>query len=122
MDGAAAGEIRLECDIADVNLQPEVAVPIGLIANEFVTNSLKHAFSENGGTIAVSLEASGDRLRLCLRDDGKGLPPDPHLAPQGSGAGLRLIEGLAHQLGTQPDWPASAQGTTLRLELDRAQA
>lgn len=111
--------IRLEIDVADVDLAPEAAVPIGLIANEFVTNSLKHAFGDEGGTIAVSLDVTGHRLRLCLSDDGKGLPPDPHAAPQGSGTGIRLIEGLAGQLEASTTWPATDAGTVLCLEFDR---
>ncbi len=117
---AEAGGIKLECDIANVELGPEAAVPIGLIANEFVTNSLKHAFDDAGGTISVSLEVTGGHLRLCLSDDGKGLPPDPHAAPQGSATGIRLIEGLASQLGAEPTWPTSETGTTLCLEMDQA--
>lgn len=112
--------IRLELHVADVDLDPDAAVPIGLIANEFVTNSLKHAFGARGGTIAVSLEVTGERLRLCLSDDGKGLPPDPHAAPQGSGTGIRLIEGLARQLGAEPIWSTAETGTTLRLEMARS--
>lgn len=114
---AEAGGIKVECDVADVDLGPEVAVPLGLISNEFVTNSLKHAFGDEGGTISVTLEADGGRLRLCLCDDGKGLPPGPHAAPQGSGTGLKLIEGLAHQLETEPVWSAPETGTMLCLEL-----
>ena len=114
-----AGAIKLEIDIADVDLAPEAAVPIGLIANEFVTNSLKHAFGDKGGTISVSVEAAGDSLHLCLRDNGKGLPPALHTGPQGSGTGIKLIEALARQLGAEPDWSASDTGTTLCLDLDR---
>lgn len=116
-----AGEIRLQIDVADVDLGPEAAVPIGLIANEFVTNSLKHAFGAEGGTISVTLESNGGRLRLCLQDDGRGLPTNAHGAVPGSGTGIRLIEGLAGQLGADLTWPASGAGTTLCLELDRVE-
>ena len=116
-----AGGIKLDIDIADVELGPEAAVPIGLIANEFVTNSLKHAFGDEGGAITVSLDAVGDRLHLCLRDDGIGLPRDLQSAGRGSGTGISLIEGLAGQLDADVTWPASEAGTTLCLELDRAE-
>ena len=117
----AAGEIQLEIDMTDVALGPEAAVPIGLIANEFVTNSLKHAFGDEGGTICVSLESNGGRLHLCLRDNGRGMRADAHGAAPGSGTGIRLIEGLADQLGAALTWPASEAGTTLCLELDQAE-
>ena len=112
--------IKLEIDVADVELAPEVAIPIGLIANEFVTNSLKHAFGDAGGTIAVSVETFGGQLRLCLSDDGRGLRDEPPAAPpRSSGTGIRLVEGLASQLGAELTWPATATGTKLCLDLDR---
>ena len=114
LHGNEAGRIELELDIADVELDAEAAVPIGLIANEFVTNSLKHAFGEEGGTISVSVEAAEDRLHLCLRDSGKGLPSGPQIVPQGSGTGIKLIEGLARQLGAAP--PRSGAGKRLSCE------
>ena len=115
------GEIRLEIDVADIQLGPEAAVPIGLITNEFVTNSLKHAFGADGGAIRVTLESHGDRLHLCLQDDGRGMPTNAHGAAPGSGTGIRLIEGLAGQLGAELTWPASDAGTTLCLDLDRSE-
>lgn len=115
---AATHKVRLECNIADIHLGPEAAVPMGLIANEFVTNSLKYAFDGTGGTIFVSLEVANNRLRLSLRDDGKGLPADPQVAPKGSGTGIRLIDGLATQLGAEAQWPASMNGAVLCLEME----
>lgn len=114
----ATQNIRMKCDIADVHLGPEVAVPMGLIANEFVTNSLKYAFDDTGGTIFVSLGVVKNRLHLSFRDDGKGLPADPQAAPGGSGTGIRLIEGLASQLGADVSWPVSTTGAMLCLEMD----
>lgn len=73
-----ADRIALEFDIADVDLAADGAVPLGLIANEFVTNSLKYAFGDNGGTISVSVKATDRRLHLCLHDNGKrSLPHSP---------------------------------------------
>ena len=113
------GPIAFEFDIADVDLAADVAVPLGLIANEFVTNSLKYAFGSDGGVISVTLRATDHRLHLCLNDNGKGLPPTPKAAPAGSGTGMKLIEALAEQLGGQLTWPVSVAGTTLCLDLER---
>lgn len=117
---AEAGGIKLEYDIADVDLGPEAAVPLGLISNEFVTNSLKYAFGDEGGTISITLRDAGDRLHFCLHDNGKGLPSDPQVAPHGTGTGIKLIEGLAHQLGAEAAWPESETGTMLCLDLAKS--
>lgn len=118
---AEAGRIKLEIDIADVDLGPEGAVPLGLISNEFVTNSLKYAFGGKGGKISVTLRDAGDRLHFCLHDDGKGLPAEPQVAPLGTGTGIKLIEGLAHQLGAEAVWPETERGTMLRLDFAKAE-
>lgn len=111
-----AGDVRLDFAIDDVELSPELAVPVGLILNEFVTNSLKYAFDGKGGTIAVAVEARGDTLRLQMRDNGRGLPPEPEPVVPGSGTGMKLVEGLAHQIGAKPVWSSAEPGTALCLE------
>lgn len=114
-----SGKIALNFSIDDIELAADIAVPLGLIANEFVTNSLKYAFGPEGGTISVTVEATEKHLHLSLRDDGKGLPPASETSSPGSGTGMKLIEALAEQLGGEPTWPRSQVGTTLCIELER---
>ena len=110
------GTVRLDFAIDEVDLSPEIAVPLGLILNEFVTNSLKHAFDSHEGIITVAVQVlDGTRIRVCMSDNGKGLPAEPRLARPGSGTGMKLIGALARQLDATLDW-SSAQGTTLCLE------
>jgi two-component sensor histidine kinase len=45
--------VRLDADIEDMEISTDNAVPLGLILNEFTTNSLKYAFDETGITITV---------------------------------------------------------------------
>jgi two-component sensor histidine kinase len=63
--------------VDDYPLPISVAVPVGLIINELLSNALKHAFEgKDEGTIEVSLTASEDgRINLTVSDDGVGLPP-----------------------------------------------
>ena len=107
-----ATNIRLISDVGLVTVSPEVAVPIGIIVTEFMTNSLKYAFGGSGGSIGVRLEqiASG-RARLLLWDDGKGIPDNT-----ASGTGLQLIAGFARQLGADVAWE-NDRGTKLALTL-----
>ncbi len=90
------------------------AVSLGLIVNELVTNSIKHAFPEDrDGTIAVRLRAEDGRLRLEIADDGVGLAE----GRQASGSGRRLVQSLAHQVGGAASWARNAAGgTTVRVE------
>lgn len=94
------GTVQLHLDIAPVWLDPAQAIPCGLIVNELVSNSLKHAFPQGAsGEVRVALQPLHPRpeLRLSVRDTGVGLPDtfDPdHLRS----LGLQLVTDLTRQL------------------------
>jgi two-component sensor histidine kinase len=112
-----SGDVRLDLAIDEVKLSPEKAVPVGLILNEVVTNSLKYAFDGKGGTIGVAVKAlPGGALQLKVRDDGKGLPVGAVVVKPGSGTGMKLIDGLAHQIGATAVWSSAGPGVALCLE------
>ncbi|MDC8001803.1 histidine kinase dimerization/phosphoacceptor domain -containing protein [Aequorivita todarodis] len=69
--------IALEEKVADTHLRADTSFPIGLIVNEFVTNSYKYAFPNNEkGTIFIHLKETPNAYHLHLADNGKGLPAD----------------------------------------------
>lgn len=73
------------------------AISIGLILNEFVTNSVEHAFSDEGGTVTVELKANGDEAVLTIADNGRGFDDTA-----GSGrSGLGLMQALAEAVSTR---------------------
>lgn len=97
----------------EISLPSERAVPLGLIVNELVTNSLKYAFEgRDGGSITVDLSAGvgGGRARLVVADDGAGF--DPATA---GGSGLHLIRSLARQIAGEVEQQTSTKGTTTRI-------
>lgn len=67
------------------------AVYVGLITNELVANSIKHAFKEKTGIISISLEQQIDKFILSIGDSGQGY--DENLINK-KGLGLRLVESL----------------------------
>jgi PAS domain S-box-containing protein len=91
--------ILLDINVEDVALDIETAVPCGLILNEIVSNSLKHAFKDNAGpgTISVSFKHSGCNYVLEIRDDGIGLPSDFQLT-NNSSMGMEIVSILTQQL------------------------
>ncbi|RAJ17774.1 histidine kinase dimerization/phosphoacceptor domain -containing protein [Olleya aquimaris] len=80
-----------------LNISPEKSFPIGLIINEFVTNSYKYAFSENKGNIGIKIEEIGNKISLSLSDNGKGLSEDFSIA-NASTFGIRIMKLLTDQL------------------------
>jgi len=86
-------------DLDDIIMEVRVLSSLGMIVNELVTNSLKHAFRDRGhGTISLKLkQESSDELQLRYRDDGIGIPGDI-IDGQSHGLGMVLLQSLADQL------------------------
>ncbi|OOQ57846.1 tetratricopeptide repeat-containing sensor histidine kinase [Mucilaginibacter pedocola] len=90
--------IRFVLDIEDISLNISQAVPIGLILNEAITNSIKYAFCDKGGVIAVSAKRTeNEGLELTVKDDGKGLP-DAFEHDSDSSLGIGMMRALTRQL------------------------
>lgn len=112
---------RLRIQIDDFQITSDTAIPLGLILNEFTTNSLKYAFEgerEIENTIAVEAHQRDGRLWVWICDNGKGLPAEAQASSPGFGTGMALIEGLSRQIGATPEW-RSDRGTSLTLEFSR---
>jgi PAS domain S-box-containing protein len=90
--------IKLECDVQMLLLNVDQALPLGLILNELVTNSIKYAFDgDRTGQIVVRLRSRGHRIFLTVIDNGKGFPKEPATTSQG--IGMRLVQSLVRQIG-----------------------
>jgi two-component sensor histidine kinase len=94
-------QISLSLDIANLNLDVDSVIPIGLIVNELVSNSLKYAFpGDRKGSIRVSLVEEGAELVLEVGDDGIGMPKSVK-STLGSSFGYRLIHVFKEQLAAK---------------------
>lgn len=97
---------RLVVEAEPWTVDVDQATPLALIASELVSNALLHAFPDGRtGTVTVVLAAVAGEgaMRLCVRDDGVGLPPglpDPRQR-RGGGLGLVLVQTLSRQAGGQ---------------------
>jgi PAS domain S-box-containing protein len=91
--------VNMDIHVEDVNLDIETAVPCGLIINELISNSLKHAFIDREGTATISVvfRHSGCQYVLQISDDGIGLPDDFDPS-KSSSMGMEIISILTQQL------------------------
>jgi two-component sensor histidine kinase len=105
--------------IAPVKLEVALATPLGLILNEAITNTLKHAFPPGRrGTLSIRLQSSGPHAyELRIGDDGVGLPPDFDLNRSYS-LGLNMIVGLSKQLNGVLNITQQGPGTQLTLHFE----
>jgi PAS domain S-box-containing protein len=76
--GVNSHRIKLSTDIKDIFLDLNTAIPCGLIINELVSNSLKHAFpNDRAGEIQVAMRPlNGKEIELVVGDNGVGLPQE----------------------------------------------
>jgi PAS domain S-box-containing protein len=119
--GVDPDHIRLHLELAHMHMNLEEAVPCGLILNELISNSLKHAFpGGREGEIRIQL-LRGPDCPKCLRvsDNGVGFP---EAIPSGSTnhVGLRLVKILADQVGANLE-VSSRNGTQVSLKFERAE-
>ena len=97
--GGRPEEITVEFNIEKITLDVDTAITCGLIVNELVTNSLKHAFPNGGkGKVRVDLHHKGhDEFILTVADSGKGIPESIDFRNAKS-LGLQLVCTLVDQL------------------------
>jgi len=97
--GVDESNIRLDIDIKDFFLDINTAVPCGLLVNEIIANSLKHAFPEGKkGEIKVQIEpVDTASFKLLISDNGIGLPADIKIHATDT-LGLQLVQMLVEQL------------------------
>ena len=93
--GLLPASVQLHLHADELVVPHGVAMRVGLIVNELVTNAAKHAFPEGSGTIFVRYRRTGDRLNLEISDDGRGIDSN-HVAP--TGLGQKLVQALVRQL------------------------
>jgi len=84
---------HLQTDV--LHLPERVYLPLSLILNEWVTNSIKYAEPSGGGPLEVNVEVRQEPTQVCIcyHDSGQPTPPNP------PGLGSQLISLLSRQLG-----------------------
>jgi PAS domain S-box-containing protein len=112
---AAADRFTLDFRTEDITLDIDRAVPCGLILNELVTNSIKHAFPRGGGgTIRVSfVRKDRTSCELTVEDDGRGLAPNRKRQGPES-LGMKIVRILTDQIDGTLD-VRSGPGASFRI-------
>jgi len=115
--GLSERGISLATELEPVEIGLELAVPLGLLLNELVSNSIKHGFPDGRpGNILIRLTHLPENARtvsLEIRDDGVGLPPGMEIHA-GTSLGLKLVGTLSAQINAR-FLLDSHEGTVARL-------
>lgn len=119
-----ADEVSLDLQIEEISLDVDTLVPLGLIINELITNSLKYAFNVSAGeisdtleegTISISLFEKDKVLTLKVGDTGKGYDTDA--AMNGTSFGQKLLSSLSAQLNAEMTVTSNDKGTMTVLKI-----
>lgn len=106
--------ILFKLDIQPISLSISHAIPLALIINEAVTNSIKYAFPDNrNGEITINMFEEGRRIRLALADNGVGMPQIDY-DDEPESLGLRLIKGLSEDIEAETHFEVT-NGTRITI-------
>ena len=102
---ARKDQVTLQISADEIYLPIDKAIPLGLITNELLTNSLKYAFPDRRkGTISIELRKDKENYLYIFRDDGSGFPNDVEFVQGSDGndqaktLGLQLVIALVGQI------------------------
>lgn len=93
-------KISYTTNVIEMQLSIDKMVPLGIIINELVSNTIKHAFTgQEQGQISVSISKSNDdKCLFVFSDNGKGYDTSKFYNPSGKSLGLDLVKSLAEQI------------------------
>lgn len=95
--------IKLEIDVENALIDINTAIPLGLILNELLNNSMKYAFPDSRiGTVKVNFSKQDDLFNLTVQDNGIGFPEDIDFKNTDS-LGFQLITSLTGQIDGKID-------------------
>lgn len=96
-------KVKVKMDIDDLNLDVDTMIPLGLVLNELVSNSLKYAFKDGRqGELSIVLKEKAHHLLLKVSDNGTGYP-DGLNVKESKSFGMKMIRAFAQKLKAKLD-------------------
>ena len=123
MASHAVEGIRLDLRVDSYPVSINVAMPTGLVVNELLTNSLKHAFrGRDGGTITLHSVVDGSGCRVMVADDGVGIPAGETWPKRGR-LGALIAESLKQNANAKLEVASGPEtGTSVTITFSRSAA
>jgi PAS domain S-box-containing protein len=109
--------VSFNCD--DIYVLIDIAIPVGLVINEILTNILKHAYPENqNGKVEITLKNDADGMILIsISDNGIGLPDDFDISRSHSIGMITIFEIVKRQLQGEVEYENSSNGLKYKLNI-----
>lgn len=107
--------IKLQLDIESIWLDVDTMIPMGLMVNELISNSLKHAFAQtNDGELNITLKEINDQLLLSVSDNGPGIAD--FSSNSKGGFGKSLIDSFSKKLNADLSYN-NDDGLTIMMKI-----
>jgi len=114
---ARTQDISVDKQIDDFQISTKLLFPLGIIANELLTNTMKYAFTDNRpGRVIITLSRTGSMATLAVRDNGVGFSTGPG-GDSHHGFGLTLVKMLCDQIGAK-FFITNDQGTSAHIDFE----
>jgi two-component sensor histidine kinase len=114
-----SNRIDLQTDIDNMSLDVDTTIPLGLILNELLTNTLKYAFPDGrDGVVGIELKEIDGVLKLSVSDNGVGMEGSRDAGKESTGFGLGMIKTFSKKLDADYVVKSNA-GTTVELLIKR---
>ncbi len=104
--------IKIKVQAEALQIDPDRAVPFGLLVNELATNAVKHAFPHGAGSIVLSVRQAGAEMELTVADDGIGIK-DQDVPKSLEKRGADYVAIFVRQLGGSIISSGAAEGGTM---------
>lgn len=112
--GVNAEQVEINYEVEQLNIDVDTIIPMGLILNELISNTFKHAFPDNRrGELHIGLKEANNSLELVVKDNGVGADPN---AEDSDSFGMRMIRSLAMKLEAEVNFDFS-KGTQASLAI-----
>ncbi|MDZ7682710.1 MAG: sensor histidine kinase [Fodinibius sp.] len=115
-------EIELQTHFEDIQLNINQAVPLGLIMNEILANTIEHGFGlTDSGVITIAMHESDEQIFLMIEDNGKGSTEEIRQITSSESTGSAIVGALIQQLGAELNIE-NTDGIKLSLSFQKSDA
>ncbi|MFK7952241.1 MAG: histidine kinase dimerization/phosphoacceptor domain -containing protein [Ekhidna sp.] len=115
--GVDQEKVDFQIETSNLKMDIDTVIPLGLIINELITNSIKYAFQNTGnGLLEISIKEEGESLKVVVKDNGKGM--DEEAIKASNSFGWKMIKSLSRKLKAEIIVDGTS-GTNVQLNLSR---
>lgn len=113
-------KVNLKHDCDNIHLAVNKSIPLGLILNEVVTNSIKYVYknkNHKGDEFYIKIKSNEGKINIEIRDNGAGFPNDFNKSSGSPSLGIYLIKTLVEQIDGEVHF-SNDNGAKIRLNFD----